>query len=159
MLLINGSAVQLPNGMKNVSLLDFIREHLALTGTKLGCNIGQCGACTVHVDGEAVRSCQLTVDGLDGKKITTIEGLADTWRDGREGLHPVQDAWIENTVPQCGYCQAGQIMSAAALLNTNPKPAPEEIDAAMDGNICRCGTYNRIRTAIDLASEAIEGNK
>ncbi|VAV94237.1 Isoquinoline 1-oxidoreductase alpha subunit [hydrothermal vent metagenome] len=159
MLSINGSVIQLPDGMKDISLLDFIREHLSLTGTKLGCNIGQCGACTVHVDGEAMRSCQITVDSLDGKKITTIEGLADTWRNGKEGLHPVQSAWIENTVPQCGYCQAGQIMSAAALLEANQKPAPEEIDAAMDGNICRCGTYNRIREAIDLASKTLGGNK
>lgn len=144
--------------MKNATLLDFLRDHLGFTGTKLGCNIGQCGACTVHVDGEAMRSCQITVGDLDGEKITTIEGLADTWRDGKEGLHPVQDAWIEKMVPQCGYCQAGQIMSASALLNETPKPDSEDIDMAMDGNICRCGTYNRIREAINLASKNIESN-
>lgn len=159
MLLINGGAIPIPDSINNISLLDFIREHLGLTGTKLGCNIGQCGACTVHVEGEAVRSCQITVNDLDGKRITTIEGLASTWRDGKEGLHPVQEAWVEETVPQCGYCQAGQIMSAAALLDANPKPAPEEVDAAMDGNICRCGTYRRIREAIGLASKALEGDK
>ncbi len=158
MLLINGSTIQVPNNVRNVTLLNFLRDHLGLTGTKFGCSIGQCGACTVHVDGEAMRSCQITVNELDGEKITTIEGLADTWRDGKDGLHPVQSAWVEKMVPQCGYCQTGQIMSAAALLNETQKPGPEDINMAMDGNICRCGTYNRIREAINLASKNIEGS-
>ena len=158
MFLINGLPAKLPSDMKNVSLLEFLRDHLGLTGTKFGCNIGQCGACTVHVDGEAMRSCQIIVDDLDGEKITTIEGLANTWRGGKEGLHPVQNAWIEKKVPQCGYCQAGQVMSAAALLSETPKPDAEEIDMAMDGNICRCGTYSRIREAINLASKTLGGD-
>jgi isoquinoline 1-oxidoreductase subunit alpha len=127
-------------------LLWVLRDHLQLTGTKYGCGVAQCGACTVHVEGAAVRSCSLPVAGAEGKKITTIEGLS------AKGDHPVQQAWLEHDVPQCGYCQAGQIMTAAAFLKNNPKPSEEEIDAVMDGHICRCGTYLRIRAAVKTAA-------
>ena len=127
-------------------LLWVLRDLLNLTGTKYGCGIGLCGACTVHVDGEATRSCQVSVAAAAGKQITTIEGL------GQNGLHIVQQAWIAEQVPQCGYCQPGQIMSAAAFLATNPKPTDAEIDDAMAGNLCRCGTYFRIRKAIHRAA-------
>ncbi len=129
-------------------LLWVLREGLSLTGTKFGCGKGLCGACTVHLDGTAVRSCSLPVSLAAGRSVTTIEGLG---KDG--GLHPVQQAWIEANTPQCGYCQSGQIMSAAALLATNAKPADADIDAAMSGNLCRCGTYPRIRRAIHRAAE------
>jgi isoquinoline 1-oxidoreductase alpha subunit len=128
-------------------LLWVLRDHVNLVGTKYGCGIGQCGACTVHVDGNAMRSCLLQVSQAQGMNITTIEGLS------KEGDHPVQKAWIEHDVPQCGYCQAGQIMTAAALLENNPNPSDKEIDAAMHGNICRCGTYIRIKQAIKTASK------
>ena len=128
-------------------LLWVIRDHLKLVGTKYGCGIAQCGACTVHVEGVAVRSCSLPIGGLDGKSITTIEGLSE------QGEHPVQQAWIEHDVPQCGYCQAGQIMSASALLKNNDNPSDADIDAAMNGNICRCGTYTRIKAAIKTAAQ------
>jgi aerobic-type carbon monoxide dehydrogenase small subunit (CoxS/CutS family) len=128
-------------------LLWVIRENLGLTGTKFGCGIALCGACTVHVDGEAVRSCRTPVLDVVGKEITTIEGLS------ADGDHPVQKAWIEDEVPQCGYCHSGQIMTAAALLAENPKPTDEDIDDAMSDNICRCGTYQRIRRAIHRASQ------
>ena len=118
-----------------------------LVGTKFGCGIGQCGACTVHLDGVAVRSCQLQVSQLDGKKITTIEGLSE------DGTHPVQLAWKEVDVPQCGYCQAGQIMTASAFLEKVPSPSTSEIKGAMNGNICRCAAYNRIHKAVALAAE------
>ena len=127
-------------------LLWVLRDKLKLTGTKYGCGISQCGACTVHVDGSAVRSCVLPVSAVSGP-VTTIEGLAE---DG--SLHPVQAAWIEHDVPQCGYCQAGQIMSAAALLATNTQPSDDDIDTALAGNYCRCGTYIRIRRAIHSAA-------
>ena len=127
-------------------LLWVIREHLRLTGTKFGCGMAQCGACTVHLDGAAVRSCQTQVGTAVGKKITTIEGLHP------EGRHPLQVAWIAEQVPQCGYCQSGQIMQAASLLAKNPKPTDEEIVAAMSGNICRCATYVRIKRAIKRAA-------
>jgi isoquinoline 1-oxidoreductase alpha subunit len=127
-------------------LLWVLREHLNLVGTKYGCGIAQCGACTVHLEGNAVRSCSLPVSAVANKKITTIEGLSDN------GDHPVQKAWLEVDVAQCGYCQTGQIMSAAALLKTNPNPTDAQIDAAMSGNICRCGTYLRIREAIKTAA-------
>ncbi|MDH4090335.1 MAG: (2Fe-2S)-binding protein [Cyclobacteriaceae bacterium] len=127
-------------------LLWVLRDNLGLVGTKFGCGIAQCGACTVHLNGNAVRSCTLPVSAIGTNKITTIEGLAPN------GDHPVQEAWDEVDVPQCGYCQAGQIMSAAALLNKNPKPTAAQIDNAMNGNICRCGTYHRVREAIVLAS-------
>lgn len=127
-------------------LLWVIREHLNLVGTKYGCGIAQCGACTVHLEGNAVRSCSLPVSAVANKKIITIEGLSEN------GDHPVQKAWLEHDVAQCGYCQTGQIMSAAALLKTNPNPTDAQIDSAMSGNICRCGTYLRIRDAIKTAA-------
>jgi aerobic-type carbon monoxide dehydrogenase small subunit (CoxS/CutS family) len=127
-------------------LLWVLRDHLGLTGTKYGCDSAQCGACTVHVDGAPLRACQLRLGDLAGRRVTTIEGLHP------EGRHPVQLAWIEAQVPQCGYCQSGQIMSAAALLARNPRPSDAEIDTAMAGNLCRCGTYQRIRAAIRAAA-------
>ena len=127
-------------------MLWVLRDTLQLSGTKYGCGIAQCGACTIHLDGAAMRSCQLPVSSVQEKKITTIEGLAS------DGLHPVQEAWLEYDVPQCGYCQAGQIMSAAALLKDNANPSDEDIDMAMSGNICRCGTYTRIKSAIKNAA-------
>ncbi|HEY5688318.1 MAG TPA: (2Fe-2S)-binding protein [Yeosuana sp.] len=128
-------------------LLWVLRDHINLVGTKYGCGIGQCGSCTVHVEGNAVRSCMLQVSQVVGMNITTIEGLS------AEGDHPVQKAWLQHDVPQCGYCQSGQIMTAAALLKNNPDPSDREIDAAMNGNICRCGTYVRIKEAIKTASK------
>jgi isoquinoline 1-oxidoreductase alpha subunit len=127
-------------------LLWAIRDEAGLTGTKFGCGIGMCGACTVHVDGRAVRSCLTSVGKVAGKSVTTIEGL------DAGGQHPLQIAWIEAQAPQCGYCQSGQIMQAAALLKTKPHPTDAEIDAAMNGNLCRCMTYGRIKTAIKLAA-------
>ncbi|MDZ7645973.1 MAG: (2Fe-2S)-binding protein [Cytophagales bacterium] len=127
-------------------MLWVLREHLNLVGTKYGCGIAQCGACTIHVDGVAVRSCQLPVSAIGEKSITTIEGLSE------HGDHPVQQAWIEHDVPQCGYCQAGQIMTAAALLNDKPNPTDDEIESVMNENICRCGTYLRIKAAIKTAA-------
>lgn len=131
-------------------LLWALRDTLGLTGTKFGCGMALCGACTVHVNGEAVRSCAAPIAGLTGKKITTIEGLAAL---AKRDLHPVQEAWIEKDVVQCGYCHSGQIMSAAALLAKVPNPSDADIDAAMTGNICRCGTYQRIRAGIHRAAE------
>ena len=130
----------------DMPLLWVLRDILNLRGTKYGCGIGQCGACTVHISGRAVRSCQTPVSVADNAKITTIEGLSP------DGSHPVQLAWADLDVPQCGYCQAGQMMSAAALLTKTPKPTDQDIDAAMNGNICRCGTYIRIRQAIHKAA-------
>jgi isoquinoline 1-oxidoreductase alpha subunit len=127
-------------------LLWVLRDNLGLVGTKFGCGIAQCGACTVHLNGNAVRSCSLPVSAVGDSKVTTIEGLSE------KGDHPVQQAWSEVDVPQCGYCQAGQIMTASALLAKNPKPTNEQIDTAMNGNICRCGTYHRIHEAVVLAS-------
>jgi len=128
-------------------ILWVLRDHLQLNGTKYGCGIAQCGACTIHLDGSAVRSCSLPISSIDDKKITTIEGLSE------KGDHPVQQAWIEHDVPQCGYCQAGQIMSASALLKNTKAPSDADIDSAMNGNICRCGTYTRIKAAIKTASK------
>ena len=128
-------------------LLWVLREHLGLTGTKYGCGVSQCGACTVHLDGQPVRSCTTAVSRAVGKEVTTIEGLS------ADRTHPVQRAWIEIEVPQCGYCQSGQMMSAVALLKTNPNPGDEDINRAMSGNICRCGTYPRILRAIHRAAE------
>ena len=128
-------------------ILWVLRDHLNLVGTKFGCGIAQCGACTVHIDGVAVRSCVLPVSSLDGKEVTTIEGLSET------AMHPIQKAWREHDVPQCGYCQAGQMMSASALLKENPSPSDKEIDEAMRGNLCRCATYKRIKTAIKTAAK------
>ena len=145
---INGKMRELDVDPKT-PLLWALRDHLHLTGTKFGCGIAMCGACTVHVDGEALRSCSAPVSTLIGKKIVTIEGLAGD--DAH--LHPVQQAWMDNDVVQCGYCQSGQIMSAAALLAKKPHPTDADIDAAMTGNICRCGTYLRIRAGIHRAAE------
>ncbi len=128
-------------------LLWVIRDVLGMTGTKFGCGIAQCGACTVHLDGVPVRSCSTPLSAVGTKKVTTIEGLSP------DGSHPVQQAWIELQVPQCGYCQSGQIMSAVALLESKPQPTDADIDQAMNGNICRCGTYQRIRAAIHRAAE------
>jgi isoquinoline 1-oxidoreductase subunit alpha len=127
-------------------LLWVLREHLHLVGTKYGCGVAQCGACTVHLEGNAVRSCSLPISAVANKKITTIEGLSEN------GDHPVQKAWLEHDVAQCGYCQTGQIMSATALLKTNPNPTDAQIEAGMSGNICRCGTYLRIKDAIKSVS-------
>ena len=144
---VNGEArsVDVPERMP---LLWVLRDELGLTGTKYGCGIAQCGACTVHLDGLAVRACQVSAEELDGAEVTTIEGLGTP-----EAPHPVQAAWIETQVAQCGYCQSGQIMQAAWLLDMNPQPTDEEIDAVMSGNLCRCGTYPRIRAAIRAAAE------
>ena len=133
-------------------LLWVLRDHLGMTGTKFGCGMALCGACTVHIDGAATRSCVLPLSAVAGKSITTIEGLSV------DSSHAVQKAWLEIDVPQCGYCQSGQIMSAAALLKTNPKPNDADIDAAMSGNICRCGTYPRIRKAIHRAAELLQAS-
>jgi isoquinoline 1-oxidoreductase alpha subunit len=148
---VNGKRVELPERLRDASLLDVIRDHVGLPGTKYGCGLGLCGACTVHIDGQAVRSCQIRAGGVEGRSVTTIEGLAPDGEDGR--LHPVQEAWIAESVPQCGYCQAGQIMAAAALLAVDPEPSDETIRRAMDGNLCRCGTYSRIRRAIRRVAE------
>ena len=141
---INGKRYQV-DVANDVPLLWVIRERLKLTGTKFGCGIGMCGSCTVHIDGRAQRSCQTPVGDAQGKKITTIEGLPED--------HPIKKAWIQEQVPQCGYCQTGQIMQAAALLTEDPHPSEEKILQAMDGNLCRCGTYVKIKSAIRLASK------
>lgn len=138
----------------DMPLLWVIREQCGLTGTKFGCGIAQCGACTVHIDGKPVRSCITPAISAEGKNITTIEGIAPD----KNTLHIVQQAWIEEQTPQCGYCQSGQIMSAVALLNENPSPTDEEIDAAMSGNICRCGMYSRIKSAIHRASASLQSS-
>jgi len=134
-------------------LLWVLRDHLSLTGTKYGCGMALCGACTVHLDGAPVRACVLPLQAVAGKSVTTIEGLS------KDRSHAVQRAWIEIDVPQCGYCQSGQIMSAAALLGVNPSPTDADIDAALSGNICRCGTYVRIRKAIHRAAELLQKEK
>ncbi len=144
-LIINGVAHQV-DAAEDTPLLWVLRDHLGLTGTKFGCGIASCGACTVHLDGEPVRSCQTPLSDVGEATITTIEGLAG------DELHPVQQAWIDEQVPQCGYCQSGQIMSAAALLRETPNPSDEDIDVAMAGNMCRCGTYPRMRRAIKRAA-------
>jgi isoquinoline 1-oxidoreductase alpha subunit len=144
-LTINGKSQTIENE-GDIPLLWVLRDQLDMLGTKYGCGIGACGACTVHVDGEARRSCSLPLASADGKSITTIEGLSEN------GDHPVQQAWKEIDVPQCGYCQAGQIMNASALLNANPNPSKSEIKTAMNGNICRCATYNSIEKAIETAA-------
>ncbi len=142
---INGKQQQV-NVEPDTPVLWVLRDHLKLVGTKFGCGIAQCGACTIHVDGVATRSCSLPISAVGDKSLTTIEGLSEN------GDHPVQQAWIQHDVPQCGYCQTGQIMNAAALLKENPNPNDQEIDTAMNGNICRCGTYIRIKAAIKTAS-------
>ncbi|WP_111670132.1 (2Fe-2S)-binding protein [Algoriphagus litoralis] len=143
---INGTSKQVDVD-PSTPMLWVLRDHLDLVGTKFGCGVAQCGACTIHLDGNAVRSCQLPVSAAEGASITTIEGLSES------GDHPVQKAWMEHDVPQCGYCQAGQIMTAAALLQQNPNPSDEEIENAMNGNICRCGTYLRIKAAVKTAAQ------
>ncbi|ASO05207.1 (2Fe-2S)-binding protein [Arenibacter algicola] len=130
----------------NTPMLWVLRDHMKLVGTKFGCGIAQCGACTIHLGDTAVRSCQLPVSAVGEQQITTIEGLSEN------GDHPVQKAWLEVDVPQCGYCQAGQIMTASALLKSNPNPTDTEIESAMNGNICRCGTYTRIKKAVKMAA-------
>ncbi|SEF42689.1 (2Fe-2S)-binding protein [Algoriphagus boritolerans] len=145
-LTINGTSQQVDVD-PSTPMLWVLRDHLDLVGTKFGCGIAQCGACTIHMNGNAVRSCQLPVSAAEGASITTIEGLSE------QGDHPVQKAWMEHDVPQCGYCQAGQIMTAAALLQQNPNPSDEDIENAMNGNICRCGTYTRIKAAVKTASQ------
>jgi isoquinoline 1-oxidoreductase alpha subunit len=146
MFTINGKAVNV-DAQSDAPLLWIIREHLKLTGTKYGCGAAQCGSCTVHVDGKAVRSCQIRLSQVAGRKVTTIEGLSE------KGDHPLQKAWIAEQVPQCGYCQSGQIMQAAELLANTKTPTRAEIVAHMDGNICRCGTYPRIVRAIERAAK------
>jgi aerobic-type carbon monoxide dehydrogenase small subunit (CoxS/CutS family) len=148
-LTVNGKA-QAIDAAPETPLLWVLRDHLGMTGTKYGCGKALCGACTVHLDGVPIRSCSLPLSAAFGKSITTIEGLS------ADRSHPVQKAWIEIDVPQCGYCQSGQIMSAVALLGSKPNPTDAEIDAAMSGNICRCGTYSRIRTAIHRAAELMK---
>jgi isoquinoline 1-oxidoreductase subunit alpha len=150
---VNGKDVQVDDAADDTPLLWVLRDHLKLVGTKYGCGISQCGACTVHVDGEPTRSCQMTVSTAQGKKITTIEGLAKP--DGT--LTALQKSWVEHDVAQCGYCQAGQLMSATALLKKFPKPTDEQIDSAMAGNLCRCATYIRIRKAIHAAAGQLSG--
>lgn len=145
---INGKSLQVDVD-PSTPLLWVLRDHLDLVGTKFGCGIAQCGACTVHIDGEAVRSCSYPVSVIEDKNVVTIEGLSE------KGDHPVQKAWIEHDVPQCGYCQSGQIMTAASLLAQNPNPTDEEISYAMNGNICRCGTYTRIKAAVKTASKSL----
>ena len=151
---LNGKTYQL-DAPDDMPLLWAIRDVLGFTGTKFGCGLGQCGACTMHLDGEPIRSCITPISDAKGKKITTVEGIGDDAVGEK-----VQEAWIEEGVPQCGYCQSGQVMSATALLQSNPSPSDEDIEGAMTGNICRCGTYNRIKTAIHSASSKIkEGSK
>lgn len=142
---VNGSPKRF-DGDPDMPLLWYVRDQLQLTGTKFGCGAGLCGACTVHLNGMAVRSCQTPMKNTAGKSVTTIEALS------ANGDHPLQKAWIELNVPQCGYCQSGQIMQAAALLKERPKPSDQEIEQVMQGNICRCGTYQRIRAAIKIAA-------
>ena len=145
---VNGKSVEV-NAEPDTPLLWGIREHLRLTGTKYGCGAGLCGACTVHINGKAVRSCQTDLSDVDGKDVTTIEGLSP------DQNHPLQKAWIAEQVPQCGYCQSGQIMKAAELLAKTSRPSRNQIIRHMDGNLCRCGTYNRIIAAIQLASREV----
>ncbi len=149
---VNGQTIEV-DAPSDTPLLWVLREYLNLTGTKYGCGMALCGACTVHIDGVATRSCVLPLQAVAGRSITTIEGLS------QDRSHAVQKAWREIDVPQCGYCQSGQIMSAAALLKSNPHPSDGDIDAAMSGNICRCGTYTRIRRAIHRAAELMDGQK
>jgi len=144
---VNGKTQQLDID-PTTPMLWVLRDHLKLVGTKYGCGVAQCGACTVHLDGNAIRSCQLPISAVGDQKITTIEGLSE------KGDHPIQKAWCEVDVPQCGYCQAGQIMNASAFLAKNSNPTDQEIETAMNGNICRCGTYTRIKKAIKIAANS-----
>lgn len=143
---LNGKSTTV-DASEDSPVLWVLRDQLDLVGTKFGCGIAQCGACTIHLDGVAVRSCSLTMAAVEGKSITTIEGLS------KDGSHPVQQAWKEVDVPQCGYCQAGQIMTASAFLEKNPNPSSDEIKTAMHGNICRCSAYNRIHKAVEIAAD------
>ncbi|HEX7840473.1 MAG TPA: (2Fe-2S)-binding protein [Kofleriaceae bacterium] len=147
-LVVNGKPVEV-DAEPEMPLLWVLRDRLGLTGTKFGCGIAQCGACTVHVDGQARRSCGLPVGDIEGQHVTTIEAI------GARGLHAVQQAWLAENVPQCGYCQAGQIMSTVALLHANPDPSDDDIDSALSANLCRCGTYPRIRRAVHRAAAAL----
>ena len=147
---LNGKSVSV-DVPSNMPLLWVLRDELEMCGTKFGCGAGQCGACTVHQDGEPIRSCLTPVASVAGKKITTIEGLSP------EGAHALQKAWMELDVPQCGYCQAGQLMTAAALLAKKPNPTDADIENALDGNLCRCGTYTRIKKAVHLAARMMQG--
>ena len=147
---LNGETHDIPSDWTDDPLLFLLRDHIGLTGTKFGCGVGICGACTIIVDGIATRACLTRAGDVDGRSVRTIEGLADGAK-----LHPVQQAWLDYAVPQCGYCQAGQIMSAVALLEQISAPTAEDIDIAMDGNLCRCGTYSRIRAAIGRAAEGV----
>ena len=148
-LTVNGAQVAF-DGDPTMPLMWYLRDELGLTGTKFGCGVALCGACTVHLNGEAVRACGVPMSDVGGKAVVTIEGLDP------KGAHPVQVAWRNLSVPQCGYCQAGQIMQAAALLKEKPKPTDADIDAAMEGNLCRCGTYNRVRAAIHRAAGEVK---
>ncbi len=149
---VNGQSVD-TDATPDTPLLWVLRDHLGMTGTKFGCGAALCGACTVHLDGEPVRSCQLPLEAVGDRKVTTIEGVSP------DRSHPVQQAWMELDVPQCGYCQSGQIMSATALLARNPSPTDADIDVAMSGNLCRCGTYPRIRSAIHRAAELMKSGQ
>jgi aerobic-type carbon monoxide dehydrogenase small subunit (CoxS/CutS family) len=149
---VNGVSRQVASEWQNENLLDVLREHFGLVGSRYSCGIGQCGACVVHVDGAPLSSCLTPVGDVADKDILTIEGLASPNGD----LHPLQQAWMDEDVPQCGYCQSGQIMQALALLQTNPTPTDEDIDVAMSANICRCGTYERIRKAIKSAATVMQ---
>jgi len=151
-LIVNGQSVD-TDATPDTPLLWVLRDHLGMTGTKFGCGAALCGACTVHLDGEPVRSCQLPLEAVAGRKVTTIEGVS------ADRSHPVQQAWMELDVPQCGYCQSGQIMSATALLARNSSPTDADIDVAMSGNLCRCGTYPRIRSAIHRAAELMKSGQ
>lgn len=146
---VNGKSLQV-DADSSTPLLWVLRDHLHLVGTKFGCGVGACGACTVHLNGRAMRSCQLPVSAVGTQAVTTIEGIVSTEKE----MHPVQKAWLELDVAQCGYCQTGQIMSAVALLKSNPNPTEAEIESAMTGNICRCGTYLRIKAAIQQAAKS-----
>ena len=152
-LIVNGASTEV-DADPATPLLWVLRENLALTGTKFGCGIAQCGACTVHLNDRPVRACVTPLSAASGQAVTTIEGLAERLPDG-DRLHPLQQAWVDEQVPQCGYCQSGQIMSAAALLRDNPSPDDAAIDAAMKGHVCRCGTYQRIRRAIHRAAREV----
>jgi isoquinoline 1-oxidoreductase alpha subunit len=149
---VNGKTVTV-DVEPDTPLLWVIRDDIGLTGTKFGCGMALCGACTVHVEGEPVRSCQTPVSAVAGKKVATVESLS------KDNTHPLQKAWIAHDVPQCGYCQSGQLMSAAALLSTNQNPSDTDIDNAMSGNLCRCGTYNRVRAAIKTAAVEMRRKK
>lgn len=149
-ILLNNESQGVPESWQRASLLFLLRDYFGLVGAKFGCGEGVCGACTVIVDGVATRSCITSVDSLHGAHVETVEGLAGEDRP----LHPVQQAWLDHAVPQCGYCQAGQIMSAVALLRSNPRPEEGDVEDAMEGNLCRCGTYQRIRAAIQSVAEA-----